>query len=121
MEAEQAMQKNKNICNSLVALHNQSKCNAVDNSEKVVHPWSRPGVSKLFAWRATFLKMLQPTATHSHYKVGKFFQCINNNIYYKQCLYFTLGVFNAIYTVIVRTETNCFHKILSFYENVTVS
>jgi len=56
VEAEQAMQKNKNICNSLVALHNQSKCNAVDNSEKVVHPWSRPGVSKLFAWRATFLK-----------------------------------------------------------------
>jgi len=63
--------------------------------------------------------MLQPWAAHSYYKVGKFIQCVNNHIYsyYKQFLYFALGTFNAIYTLIVRTETNYFHKILSFYKN----
>ena len=46
-----------------------------------------PGMGKLFGRRATLKKMLQPRAAHSHY------------------------------TVIVRTETNYFHKILSFCEN----
>jgi len=41
----------------------------------------RPGVGKLFGRRVTFKKMLQPRAAHSHYKVGKFFQCVNNHIF----------------------------------------
>jgi len=62
--------------------------------------------------------MLQPRATYCHYKVGKFIQCVNNHIFILQTIFvFTLGTFNAIYAVLVRTETNCFHKILSFYEN----
>ena len=64
-----------------------------------------------------FQKMLQPRVAHS-YKVGKFIQCANNHIFILQTIFvFTFGTFNAIYTVIVRTETNNFHKILSFYEN----
>jgi len=49
-----------------------------------------------------FLKMLQLRAAHSHYKVGKFIQCVNNHIFILQTiLCFTFGTFNAIYTVIL--------------------
>jgi len=34
-----------------------------------------------------FLKMLQPRAAHSHYKVGKFIQCENNHIFILQTIF----------------------------------
>ena len=34
-----------------------------------------------------FQKMLQPRAAHSHYKVGKFFQCANNRIFILQTIF----------------------------------
>jgi len=32
-------------------------------------------------------KMLQPRAAHSHYKVGKFIQCVNNHIFILQTIH----------------------------------
>jgi len=34
-----------------------------------------------------FLKILQPRAEHSHYKVGKFIQCVNNLIFILQTIF----------------------------------
>jgi len=63
--------------------------------------------------------MLQPRAAHSRYKVGKFIQCVNYHIFILQTFFvFTLGSFSAIYTGIVRTETNYFHKIFMKMVNV---
>jgi len=76
------------------------------------------GVGKLFARRATFFKKYWSRGLTLSLQSRKFIQCVNNHIFILQkILYLTLGTFNAIYAVIVRTETNYFHKILSFYEN----
>ena len=56
-------------------------------------------MGKLFVWRATLEKKNQPRAAHSHDKLLRFIQCINNHI-------FILGTVNAIYTVIVRNFAN---------------
>ena len=56
-----------------------------------------PGVGKLFVRRATFEKMLQPRAAHSHYKIGKFTLCVKKQIYIKHrfCISHS-GTSNAI-------------------------
>ena len=39
---KEAMQKNKNILNSLATVIHKNKRNAAGNSERVVHAWFRP-------------------------------------------------------------------------------
>ena len=43
-----AMQKRKNMLNSLTAVIHKNKCGAVGNSKKVVHPWHRDIPAAMF-------------------------------------------------------------------------
>ena len=73
---------------------------------------SKTGVGKLFVWRATFEKNVA-----RHTKIGKFITlslqnrkvyslCKKTHIHIQRSFCISLsGSFNAIYTVVVRTET----------------
>ena len=70
------------------------------------------GVGKLFVRRATFEKMSQPRAAHSHYKIGKCTFCEKKthiHIKHSFCISHS-GTFNAIYTVVVVVFIQQEHK-----------
>ena len=84
-------------------------------------------MGKLFVWRATFEKMSQPRAAHSHYEIGKFTLRKKTHVLIKHsfCI-LNSGTFNAIFAVTVRTETyTIFMKFYSIavkrYKNMPIT
>ena len=57
-------------------------------NERYFQVEARSGVGKLFVRRATFEKMLQPRAAHSHYKIGRFTFCVKNHIFILNTVFF---------------------------------